>query len=144
MSISIFRNSARANFQPWGQHKVRISRKDKARVLIHEMGHWIQQKSARVHREAQAFYARRTAGEPLQRLRNLQPQFGYKFSEVTRVDKFSDPYIGKWYGANQQGEIISMGVDMLYTDPLKFALNDPDYFDFIVRMLRGLPGELPG
>ncbi len=34
-------------------------------------------------------------------------------------------------------EIVAMGAEALYRDPGKFAENDPEYFDFIVSLLRG-------
>jgi hypothetical protein len=55
---------------------------------------------------------------------------GYNKSEKTRRDKFLDPYMGKDYGRTAT-EILSMGLEMFYADPVQLAENDPDYFDFI-------------
>ena len=33
-------------------------------------------------------------------------------------------------------EVISMGVEYLYGNPVKFAKDDPDYFDFMFEVLR--------
>jgi len=35
-------------------------------------------------------------------------------------------------------EIVSSGVEYLYLDPLEFARTDPDYFEFIVNLIRGI------
>ena len=44
-------------------------------------------------------------------------------------------YTGKHYdGAS---EVISMGIEALYTDPVAFARTDPEYFKFLVGVLRG-------
>ena len=44
-------------------------------------------------------------------------------------------YTGKSYkGAS---EVISMGMEALYTDPVAFARTDPEYFKFLVGVLRG-------
>ena len=35
-------------------------------------------------------------------------------------------------------ELLSMGLHMLSENPLVFAKRDPEYFDLIVQILRGL------
>jgi hypothetical protein len=56
-------------------------------------------------------YARRTEGEPLQRM-----GAGYKRDEVSRPDDFFDKYVGKTYGTGSNRtsrEMLSMGVDSI-------------------------------
>ena len=43
--------------------------------------------------------------------------------------------MGKRY-ANGDTEIISMGLEYFYSDPLKLAKDDPDYFMFMYDVLR--------
>ena len=45
-------------------------------------------------------------------------------------------YVGKTY-ANNSTEVFSMGMEQLYKDPISFAEDDPEYFKFIVGVLRG-------
>lgn len=45
-------------------------------------------------------------------------------------------YNGKKYD-HPSTEILSMGLEMLYLDPVTFARVDPEYFKFIVGVLRG-------
>lgn len=45
-------------------------------------------------------------------------------------------YVGKTY-ANNRTEVFSMGMEQLYKDPINFAEDDPEYFKFIVGVLRG-------
>jgi hypothetical protein len=45
-------------------------------------------------------------------------------------------YTGKEY-SHPSSEVISMGVEFLYLDPVTFARADPEYFKFIVGILRG-------
>lgn len=58
---------------------------------------------------------------------------------ITRKDNFKDPYCGKDYidrrGKRVATEILSMGVQMLFTDPVGFAKDDREYFDFVVGVL---------
>ena len=69
---------------------------------------------------------------------------GYGANEIGNEDDFGklfkDPataaYCGKYYGANDS-EITSMGVELLYKDPVGFAKKDPEFFRFIVGQLRG-------
>lgn len=81
--------------------------------------------------------------ESLKRLTGLN----YKRDEVCKKDNFFNPYCGKLYdmfgGKNKTfstataSEIMSMGVQELFTNPKEFAKNDREYFDFVVANLRG-------
>jgi hypothetical protein len=44
-------------------------------------------------------------------------------------------YTGKTY--NKASEVISMGIQALFDDPVSFARTDPEYFKFLVGVLRG-------
>jgi hypothetical protein len=44
--------------------------------------------------------------------------------------------VGKDYGGRAT-EIVSMGIQLLFNDPVSFAESDPDYFEFMLRSLRG-------
>lgn len=100
-------------------------------TVVHEMGHWLEAISPEVKRAALDFYNRRTKGEPL---KSLGPS--YDANERTRADNFIDPYMGKDY-KGKATEIISMGAEFLFRDPLTFARQDPEYFDFMYNLLRG-------
>ena len=43
-------------------------------------------------------------------------------------------YVGKQYGDNS--EILSMGIQALHEDPVKFFKNDPEYANFVVSVLQ--------
>ena len=45
-------------------------------------------------------------------------------------------YVGKPY-AWDSTEMLSMGIEKLYTDPVHFAEADPEYFGVVVGLLRG-------
>ena len=107
------------------------------RVVVHELGHWLEDFDEGVHKRAVAFLERRTAGEPVKSLADIFPGASYDSYEMTKVDKFIHPYMGKIYSGGRATEIISMGLEQLYSDPLGFARTDPDYFDFIWNLLRG-------
>ncbi len=56
---------------------------------------------------------------------------------MTWEDKFLDAYMGKRYTSGAT-EIMSMGLEYLYADPLRLLDGDPAYFDFVVDSLRGI------
>lgn len=109
------------------------------RTVIHEFMHWTEYSFGHFNQRAVDFLNRRTAGESYEKLKDLFPNSGYGDNEVTKKDKFESPYMGKDYdrqGMTQTGrstEILSMGVEYLWTNPREFLKKDPDYFEFILR-----------
>ena len=96
-------------------------------TVVHELGHALEWASPAVHQKALEFYERRTRGERAEWLGN-----SYGRDEVTRRDKFEVAYVGKDYGGGRQHtEVISMGLQQMFSNPGRFAKNDPDYFDFV-------------
>lgn len=129
----------RAYYSP-SERTLYQDRRDAPRTTVHEMSHWLELYAPGANRKAIAFWQRRTQGEPDVRLIDLFPNHGYAPSEKTKVDKFLNPYMGKVY-YNQRGEVIateilSMGIEEMYVDPIGFARRDPDYFDFVYELLR--------
>ena len=108
------------------------------RTVVHELGHWLEHTNPEMHDKILEFYDRRTEGEKLQWLGK-----GYRRDEKTRRDRFIDPYMGKEYmrqGVRDATEILSMGIEYMYADPVTLAVKDPDYFDFIFNLVRGING----
>jgi len=109
--------------------------------MLHELGHWLEDRDRSVHTKALNFLNRRTAGESAIKMRDARPGMGYDDYEITKVDQFSRPYMGKVYQSKSRGhyatEIVSMGLEELYKDAASFARKDPDYFDFMYSLLRG-------
>jgi hypothetical protein len=107
-------------------------------TTVHELGHWIDEKQKGVLDETVAFLKRRTEGEKLVKLRDLFPRYNYRENEKTRPDQFMHPYIGKKYGAVKASatEVLSMGLEEMYRNPIGLAKADPDMFDFIYDLIR--------
>lgn len=110
---------------------------DNPQTVVHELGHWLEHGNPDLYDQTQKFHARRTAGEPIQKLRDIYPKSGYDSWETARADQYINAYMGKEYGRQGSSEILSMGLEMFYADPLKLARKDPDYFDFIYSLVRG-------
>jgi hypothetical protein len=114
---------------------------DTARMMAaHELGHILEFNTPQVHQAARAFLERRTAGEKPQRLSVLMPEYVFGRNEVAKPDRFMAPYAGKIYESGWT-EIVSVGVQWLYDDPVRLAREDPEYFAFIVDVLRGRSGQ---
>lgn len=115
---------------------VRMAVDAKERTVIHELGHWLEDHNPELHRKVVEFYERRTQGYPLEW---MGP--GYERHELTRKDKFIASYMGMEYVANGErraSEIVSMGLDHFFNQAALLAKGDPDMFDFIYRLVRGL------
>ncbi len=101
------------------------------KTVAHELGHLLEERGQGIQAKATDFYNRRTAGEKEEWLGDA-----YDKAERTRRDKFLDPYMGVKYADGT--ELISMGMELLYSNPLKLLRQDPEYFEFIIGVLRGI------
>lgn len=125
----------RSNYSP-GKGQINMTTSAGVRAVVHELGHWLEDADPEVLRKALAFYDQRTAGDNLEWLGDH-----YSRSEKAKRDQFLSPYMGKAYtskGKRYATEIVSMGLEMFFDDPVKLAKEDPDYFDFIYDLVRGL------
>ncbi len=111
------------------------------RTVIHELGHWWETHDPRIHDACVAFLLRRTRGERPVALRDLFPQSRYRDDEVALPDKFLHPYVGKVYPGYYATEVLSMGLEMMATDPLRLADEDPEWFVLIASIIDPLEGE---
>ena len=108
--------------------------KNSLRTAIHELGHRQEFINADILRLEKEFYDRRTSGEKLVRMKDATGILGYANSEVTRVDNFLSPYMGKEYPGNKAYEVLTMAVETLFAEPMKLA-KDKDMFDWIIDLL---------
>lgn len=117
---------------------------DPDHVAVHEMGHGLEYQIPGAQERAREFRAYRVKGE---QPTNMLAKFGgqYTADEEGYEDEF-----GKFFGAGSSSafytgkaykhgstEIISMGVQSLYNNPVDFAEKDPEYAKFIIGILRG-------
>lgn len=112
-------------------------------TLVHEIAHHLEQ-NAEVNKACLEFLKYRVGDEEPAQLSKLFPDSEYKENEFGRKDNFDSVfgerggyYVGKTY-SDQATEILSMGVQKLYDDPAKFASADPEYFAFVVGVLKGV------
>ena len=115
--------------------------RDPAADAIHEAMHWLEHNNAHVNKRCIEFREYRTKGETATSLRK-QTGLKYGSHEVGKPDKFFDAYCGRVYpkvpGMDyESNEILSMGVQRIFSKPLAFYLEDREYFDFCIQLLRG-------
>jgi hypothetical protein len=99
------------------------------------------QKYIQTGRRSKEYLMERAQGKTLVKLRMLQPQLGYRAKEVTCQGAFPDDYTGKLYQDAPSSEVLSMGMQKLYDDTIKFATDDPAHFKFVVNTLRGFSDD---
>ena len=120
------------------EQTVGIGLGESSNAVVHELGHWMEHENSSARREAEDFLSRRTKGTRTICLARYAD--GYGLDEYARPDKFVHPYIGKLY-PDGTTEVVSMGVEMMYVDPIGFAIRDPDHFEFTYDVLRGGRGR---
>lgn len=128
--------------------KVTLSQQERAKVVVHEIGHALEFHNENIHHAALAFLESRAGHEPLQQLNKVIAGSGFDDSERGRKDEFFGKehsnhdearrayYAGKDYGGRAT-EIISMGIEEMYHNPVAFAKKDPGYFKFISAVMDG-------
>lgn len=114
---------------------VRVQAAEPLRAIVHEIGHGFEVRGG-LYDKAKTYYDKRTQGETLEKLGTVTGNNNFSDDELTRKDKWMNPYMGKQY-ASKSTEIVSMGVEYFYAEPEKLAQHDPETFDFIYNLLRG-------
>lgn len=123
-----------------GENAVHLGRsggKKQAQVsdIVHELGHWLDQNHPEIKQEVSDFYERRTKGNPVVLLSDAVDYGGHQ-GELTKVDKFIHPYMGKVYKVDKATEVLSMGLELMHGNPAYLAKKDPEMFDFIYKVVR--------
>jgi Phage Mu protein F like protein len=126
-----------------GRQEILVSTTSAAKTHVHELGHHVEYTQPGAQKAAQEFLSYRTAGGRIQKMKAVLPGRNYRDDELTRGDDdwrktFGDYawYVGKHYSFGST-EIISMGLEQLYEDPISFAKTDPEYCAFIIGILDG-------
>lgn len=110
-------------------------------VTLHELGHRMEYSIPEVRAYEWTLHTRRVKGGATKKLEELRPGYGYAAHEVAVEDGFLDPYFGKTYGyadSRTSWEILSMGVESVYTNSFKVWDEDTDIRNFIIGLLATL------
>lgn len=139
VTIKKIRKGTRANHSSKGIH---IASEASIDVVIHEYMHFIEAKNPRILLNSLAFAKMRTEGAQTESLVSITGNKGYR-GEYAKKDGFFSPYCGKVYSVNSDftggyaSEIMSMGIQRIFSDPVKFAEEDREYFDFCIANIKG-------
>lgn len=117
------------------------------RGISHELGHHIEDNDEKSRRVAIAYWEARTAGLAYERIANMmgltekQDKEYFKENDVGKEGGFITAYTGKVYKNDDDSirstEVISVGLEQMMKNPVYFYEEDPDHFEFMVRLLRG-------
>lgn len=144
-----------------------ISAQNGPNAVVHEYGHLLEYASKavseagfgflhdRVDRLQDAWAHRNDTPEELiawkkiayaSPLREISGQKDFAPDEVAIPDHFVYPYIGKLYmdaypNGHMPTEVISSGLELLYSHPAELAETDPEFFNFIIQTIQ--PGRAP-
>lgn len=132
-------NARRSCFDPYVNKLKIVKGQEDIETITHELSHAVEDKNKNILKIEEEFYNRRTKGEPLQKLSTVTGNRRYRSDEVTRVDKFINPYIGKEYknprtGQHTAFELLSVGTQFLVSQPEKL-MQDRDYARFVLGCL---------
>ena len=103
-------------------------------TVVHELGHALEAADPGILAESIRWRDGRTQGEKTITMNDATGKAYFRDNELTKKDKFTHPYIGKSY--KNASEVLSMGLQAFYNDPVKLAALDPDMFDFIFAVVR--------
>lgn len=110
-----------------------------ASTIVHEIAHHLEMAHPEIDRAAREFLAKRRGDDDMKPMSVLAPDRQWKSWEMSFEDKWKknggDPYMGKTYPGGGS-ELITMGVERLFKDPIGFAQKDPEYFEFLVTLLQ--------
>lgn len=136
--IKVFGLSARGSQRAFAyEHGVYLSSRNDVGTFVHEMGHVLESDPG-FAALAQGFLVKRCGDEKphvMRRDKRGNPEWGRE-DDFTKVFGDNAGYVGRHY-PHASTEIFSMGLEQLYRDPVKFAKNDPEYFNFVVGAMRG-------
>jgi len=108
-------------------------------VVIHEFVHDIEYAHPEISKKTKAFLAKRAKGEKPVSLKEKKGG-GYKRDEEAFEDEWETKggslYTGKHNPDRPSTEVLTMGVQRLYENPVLFANQDPEFFDFIVGTIQ--------
>jgi len=125
---SVVKTTEAREFYDHYYRQVSLRARTNPRVAVHEFGHHFENELKGVQLRARAFLKHRRGDEKLSEIYRGSGEMGWR-------DKFIDHYMGKSYPKDT--EILAMGFEQLYATPAKLLKKDPEYFWFMVGILRG-------
>ena len=118
---------------------IHINKDTSVSVIVHEIVHDIEYSHPDVSRKTKAFLVKRANGEQPRQLRSLTGSKFFGRDEVAYEDEWKkrggSHYMGKVYPRSST-ELLTMGIERMLADAKSFADQDPEYFRFMLEILR--------
>lgn len=141
MPTGIKVNGVRGN-RAYYQNAIRaihINKDTSVSVIVHEIVHDIEYSHPDVSQKTKAFLAKRANGEQPKQLRSLTGSKSFGRDEIAYEDEWKkrggSHYMGKVY-PRASTELLTMGIERMLADAKSFAEKDPEYFRFMLEILR--------
>jgi len=107
--------------------------------VMHEIAHGIEDQNPRVLKACLDFLKMRSGSEKSQSLAGLTGDPKHA-GMIVYKDRFQElggeHYMGRIYPQGDGTEILTMGIERLHRNPVEFYVNDPEYFDFVIKTLQ--------
>ena len=140
---------------------VHLDPSDKHRTFVHEFGHQIEHGNPEARALAEDFLRSRIGMADAELLKERFPTVAYRDDEKGLPDDFAKAfkatgesedesvrrayYTGKDYRSKDREsvrmgtptEVLSMGVELMYRDPIAFSKADPEWFDLVAGISTG-------
>jgi len=109
------------------------------RVMMHELGHYLEYSNGCLGDATAYFLEKRTKGQPTVTLMDHEKCVGFRSGEISVPDDFSSSYIGKIYKEHRVSEVISMGLQHFQDKEHARELHekDPELFALMIAIFRG-------
>ena len=137
--VAVIISRANRAFYTPRNRSVHINANTRLSTVVHEIVHDLEFAYPDISAKTKAFLKSRANGQSPQQLRKLTGNKGYGPREVAYEDSWSknggSHYMGKLYPDNAT-ELLTMGVERMINDPKSFADQDPEYFRFVLTILR--------
>ena len=137
VEVNTIRKGSRA-FYSISYGEVNVTLQDSYGTVAHEFAHALESYVPKIKNIEKEFYERRTGNESSVSLRDVTGNLNYRSNEITKLDKFLNPYMGKDYsrrdGDDHNYELLSMGMTYLYNKPNELT-KDKDYMNFVLGCL---------
>ena len=141
--VSVLPEKKRASYD---DSMVKVGPSSPVEAYVHEIGHFLEDMGTidgtPIWEIAAAEKAKRVGSQKpvaIERGRNIG---GEIVDVMARPDNFLHVYMGRDYpleqGRERYTELLAMGVGYLWSDPIRFAQEDPQSFNFTMAMLKGV------
>lgn len=131
--VSVFKTGKSRSYENGGN--IYMNPNAQIKSAVHELGHSLEHYDPYTHQRCVDFFYLRTSEANVEWLGG-----NFLRDELADKDDFISAYIGKLYGPYGDPyatEVLSMGLQYMYQDPVWFYEQDPQMFDFIVGLISG-------